>query len=85
MRDDTPTGFDESPTVEVIVFRDGNEIRRELCESAEQAAAVVDAWSEHEDVHCQVDDLAVHHTPDQILEPTADVFVNDEYEPEAGA
>jgi len=85
MSDHMPTEFDESPTVEVIVFRHGHEIRRELCESAEQVAAVVDLWSELEGVHCQVDDLAVHHTPGQILEPTADVFDTDEYAPEVDA
>jgi hypothetical protein len=85
MSNDSPTVFDEYPTVEVVVFRHGSEVHRELCESTEQAAAIVDAWSEQEGVHCQIDDLAVHHTPDQILEPAPDVFVTDEYDPDVDA
>lgn len=51
-------------------FGDGPtvEIHRELCESAEQ-----------DGVECQVDDLSVHHGPDEILEPTSDALVEDEY------
>jgi hypothetical protein len=75
----TPSEFGDSPTVEVIVFRHGDEIHRELCESAEQAAVIVDQWSEQDGVECQVDDLSVHHGPDEILEPTPDALVEDEY------
>jgi hypothetical protein len=37
---------DTAPTVEVIVYRHGEVVHRELCESAEAAADVVDQWSE---------------------------------------
>jgi hypothetical protein len=79
MDDPSPSGS-ESRTVEVVVFRHGAEIHRELCESTESAALVVDEWSEQEGVQCQVDDLSVHHRPDQILEPTPDEFEADEFE-----
>lgn len=59
----------DSPTVEVRVWRDDALIHRQLCESAEDAASIVDHWSEIEGVRCEVDDLAVRHHPDQILDP----------------
>lgn len=59
----------EAPTVEVTVYRAGELVHRELCESAEAAADVVDTWSEVEGVECVVDDLATKHRPGQILEP----------------
>jgi hypothetical protein len=61
---------DMAPTVEVIVYRHGEVVHRELCESAE--AAAVDQWSELDGVECSVDDLAVHHVGGQILEPDPD-------------
>lgn len=48
----------EARTIEVRVFRHGRLIHDELCESEEQAALVVDAWSEMEGVECQVRDLS---------------------------
>lgn len=77
MSDVTSDEFGNSPTVEVIVFRDGAEVDRVLCESADEAALVVDQWNEHEGVVCQIDDVSVHHGPDDILEPTPDEFVDD--------
>jgi hypothetical protein len=59
----------EAPTVEVRVYRDGTMIHRELCESTEAAADVVELWSEAEGVECVVDDLSVEHAAGQILEP----------------
>jgi hypothetical protein len=61
--------WDVSPTVEVRVFRHGELVHRELCESEEQAALAVDEWSELEGVRCEVDDLTVTHRPGEILEP----------------
>jgi hypothetical protein len=72
-----PSEPNSSPTVEVIVFQHGHEIARELCESSEEAAVIVDWWNEQDGVECQVDDLSIHHCPDDILEPTADGFVED--------
>ena len=60
---------DEAPTIEVRVFRHGELIHRELCESEEEASIVIDAWAELDGVTCEVDDLSVHHQPGEILEP----------------
>jgi hypothetical protein len=83
MNDVIPDEFGVTPTVEVVVYRHGEEIHRELCETAEDAALVVERWSEEDGVECEVDDLAVHHTPDDILEPAPDEFRDDEYRPPA--
>ncbi len=77
MNNITPSEPDNSPTVEVIVFQHGHEIARELCESAEEASLIVDWWSEQDGAECQVDDLSIHHSPDDILEPSADGLVED--------
>lgn len=60
---------DEAPTIEVRVFRHGELVHQELCESEEQASLVVDEWAELDGVECEVDDLSVHHQPGEILEP----------------
>ncbi len=60
---------DEVPTIEVRVFRHGDLVHRELCESEEQASLVVDEWAEQEGIECEVDDLSVRHRPGDILEP----------------
>jgi hypothetical protein len=62
----------EAPTVELVAFHDGREIARELYDTAEEAAEAVDRWSERPGVVCQVDDLAVHHTPTDIRDPAPD-------------
>lgn len=70
----------EAPTVEVVVYRHGELVHRELCESPEAAAAVVEEWSELEGVECFVDDLAVKHEPGQILEPDPeDLYPEEDY------
>jgi hypothetical protein len=38
----------------VRVVRDGRLLLRELCDSEEQAARVVDRWSEADDVECDL-------------------------------
>jgi hypothetical protein len=60
---------DEVPTVEVRVFRHGELIHTELCESEEQASLVIEGWSELDGVECEMNDLTDHHRPDEILEP----------------
>ena len=69
----------EAPTVEVIVYRDGELVHRELCESVETAAGVVEEWGELEGVECVVDDLSVKHRAGQILEPDAETFADEDY------
>jgi hypothetical protein len=68
----------ESPTVEIVVFRDGHEIGRELCDTPEDAALAVERWSEDPGVVCQVDDLSVHHRPEDIRDPSPDDVVADD-------
>jgi hypothetical protein len=59
---------DETPTVEVRVYRDGRLVHRELCESDDDAALVVEEWNEIEGTEFEVDDLSSRHRPDQILD-----------------
>ncbi len=65
---------DTPPTVEVTVYRDGQVIHRELCESELAAEAVVEQWKEVDGTEFVVDDLAVRHRPTDILEPTESVL-----------
>jgi hypothetical protein len=44
-------------------------IDRILCESDEDAIAVVDQWTEQPGVRCQIDDLSSHHRAGDVLEP----------------
>jgi len=74
-----PQELGESPTVEVRVYRHGELTHRQLRESVEEAAAVVDAWSELEAVECEVDDLSVKHRPDEILDPSLSEPPEEEY------
>lgn len=60
---------DETPTIELRVFRHGELVHQELCESEEQALLVAENWSELGDVECEVDDLSIHHRLGDILEP----------------
>ncbi|MGF1598306.1 MAG: hypothetical protein ACFCVK_15460 [Acidimicrobiales bacterium] len=53
-----------TPTVEVVVRRNDVEIHRELCESAEEAAAVVAHWEEERGVECEVLDLSAPVDPE---------------------
>jgi hypothetical protein len=64
---------DTALTVEVTVYRDGEVVHRELCESELDAEAVVEEWKEVDGTEFQVDDLAVHHRPTDILEPSESV------------
>lgn len=61
MSDEIYEGSDVTPTVEVSVWRHGELVHKQLCESEEQAASVVDAWEELEGVRCEVGDLTSRH------------------------
>lgn len=69
--------FEEYPTIEVRVYQHGRLLRRELVESEEAAAVVLDIWSELEGVTCEVDDLTVQHVPGQVLEPEPALLPDD--------
>lgn len=70
---------DEAPTIEVRVFRHGELVDQERCESEEQASLVVDEWAELDGVECEVDDLSVHHQPGEILEPELPELREEDY------
>ncbi len=55
--------------IEVRIYRDDQLLARELCESEDDAAAVVDRWSELGNLSFLVDDLSRHHAPEDILAP----------------
>ena len=65
--------------IEVRIYRDEQLIARELCESEDDAAAVVDHWFELGNVSFLVDDLSVHHTPGDILAPDPPDVANEDY------
>lgn len=44
----------ETAGLEVRVLRHGTVVHREFCESEEEAVLAVDAWSEFDDVECQI-------------------------------
>lgn len=69
MSDEPLSERDEVPTLEVRVFRDGTLVHQELVECEEQAAFVVDQWTELDGVRCEVGDLSIRHHPADILEP----------------
>jgi len=58
-----------TPSLEVRVLRDGVVVHRELCETDDQADAIVLAWSDTEGVVVEVDDLSRRATPAGILDP----------------
>ena len=76
---------DEAPTVEVRVFRHGELVHRELCESEEQASLVIEEWSELDGVECEVDDLSVRHRPGEILGPEPAELRDEDYPAQAEA
>ena len=67
-----------SPSIEVRVYRDGRLFARELCESEEDAEAVVERWSEEGNFTFTVDDLTYHHTDHDVLAPEAGEPEDDE-------
>jgi len=70
----------EAPTVEVVAFRDGREVARELCDTPEDGALAVERLTQEPGVVCQVDDLSVRHRPGDIREPSPDEFRSDDYD-----
>ncbi len=58
-----------TPTLQVNVYEDGELIEQVACESAAEAAEVVTDREEREGVRCEIEDLAVHHGPDDVLAP----------------
>lgn len=67
-----------APTIEVRIYRNDQLMVRELCESEEEAAAVVEQWSDLENMHVSVDDLSARHGPEDILAPDEPSMSDDE-------
>jgi hypothetical protein len=55
-----PRGYDpaSTPSIEVQVFRHGHLVLTELCDSEDDAADVIDRWSELPGVQCLIQDLS---------------------------
>jgi len=69
MNDTESLGADPPGTVEVRVYRNGELLHSEVCESEEQAASIVDRWAEYPETTFEVDDLSIRHRPDEVLAP----------------
>jgi hypothetical protein len=78
MTEDTTVDPWDTPRIEVRVYRHGDLIQRELCDTEEEATRVVDTWAEMDDVTCEVDDLTTRHQPGDVLEPEPAVLSDEE-------
>ena len=59
MTDIRPEDLGLTSTVEVRVYRSGDLVTTELCETAAEAAAHVAVWEEQPGITCEVRDLTV--------------------------
>lgn len=59
----------DNPTLEVRVYRDGALTQRERVETEEEAAALVETWSDVEGARCEVVDLTRDREPSGVLDP----------------
>lgn len=53
-----PAEFGETPTVEVRIYRHGELIDTQLCETVDEAAALVASKEETPGIECEVEDLS---------------------------
>jgi hypothetical protein len=74
----------DTPTIEVRIYRDDELIDHTLCESDEEATALVARWGEIDDVTCEVDDSSYRHRPDDILTPEPVAPLDEDYPTTAG-
>lgn len=74
-----------APTIEVRIYDRGRLLTRELCESEDDAAAVVERWSDQPHLSFVVDDLGTEHGPDDILAPEEPFTGGDDDHPIATA
>lgn len=73
------TSYDTgAPTIEVRIYRNGQLLIRELVETEEDGAAVVEQWSDVENVYVLMDDLSARHAPGDILAPDELVRTDEE-------
>jgi hypothetical protein len=79
MSDIRPQDVGETASLEVRVYRAGELVDRQLCESPEEAAAAVAAWEQQEGIECVVHDLSGGIVGGDILEPEIGEADFDEY------
>lgn len=79
MADPGAERWDETATVEVRVFRNGELVRTELCESEEQAALAVEPWTDVEGVRCEVGDVSDHRAGEGFEPDPVELSVEDDY------
>ena len=79
MTDIRPEDVGETGSIEVRVYRDGKVVERQLCESTEQAAAVVEAREQIDGIECEVRDLSGADGLGDISEPELGEAMLDDY------
>jgi hypothetical protein len=67
-----------APTLEVRIYDHDRLLARELCESEEDAATVVERWSDVANLFVVADHLSTNHEPDDILAPDEPLIGSDE-------
>jgi hypothetical protein len=67
--------------VEVVGWRGARIAKRAVCESEQEAAAIAEHWAELDFTRIEIEDLSVHHRPDEILEPGVDIGPGEANEP----
>lgn len=78
MSEDTSVDPWNTPRIEVRIFRNGELVQREWCDSEDEATQVVDSWSELAGITCEVDDLTIRHHPDDVLAPEPALPLDDD-------
>lgn len=70
----------DAAPVELRLYRDGSLALRQLCESPDEAARLVQEWADQGLSRVEIDDLSSRHEPDEILEPEllADATLDDD-------
>ena len=68
-----------APTIEVRIYDHDQLLTRELCESQEDVAGVVERWSEVANLFVVADDLSSKHGPDDIHAPEEPLIDVDEH------
>ena len=63
----------EQEDVKVVGWRDGEIGREQICESAEEAAALAEQWAELDFTRIEIEDLSVEHQLGDILEPELEI------------
>jgi hypothetical protein len=68
-----------APTIEVRIYNGSQLLMRELCESEEDVAGVIERWSELANLFVVADDLSTKHGAGDILapEPPIEEFEDD--------